>query len=138
MQQPKQPQHIPGRPRPKLVSEINVSQAGPQMGIETIGYRLGYARVSTLEQDEALQRDALRAAGCDRIFVNKASGKVERRSALDNLLEQFRPGDSLVVWRTGSAGLSGISSTSWSSSTVGAWPFKASPRTLTPSLLAAG
>ncbi len=37
-------------------------------------YRLGYARVSMLQQDEALQRDALQAVGCDRIFVDKASG----------------------------------------------------------------
>ncbi len=99
MKQPKQPQHIRGRPRPELVSEINVLQARPQTGTETGNYRLGYARVSTLEQDEALQRDALTAVGCDRIFVDKASGRLEHRPALDTLLEQLRPGDSLVVWR---------------------------------------
>ncbi len=99
MRQPKQPQHIRGGLRPELVSEINVSQARPHTVTGTGGYRLGYARVSTLEQDEALQRDALTAAGCDRIFVDKASGRLERRSALDGLLEQVRPGDTLVVWR---------------------------------------
>ncbi len=62
-------------------------------------FKIGYARVSTLQQDEALQLDALRAAGCDRIFVDKASGKLESRPALDDLLAQARPGDSLVVWR---------------------------------------
>jgi len=62
-------------------------------------YKIGYARVSTLQQDEALQLDALRAAGCDRIFVDKASGKLESRPALDDLLAQARRGDSLVVWR---------------------------------------
>ena len=62
-------------------------------------YKIGYARVSTLQQDEALQLDALRAAGCDRIFVDKASGKLERRPALDDLLAHARPSDSLVVWR---------------------------------------
>jgi DNA invertase Pin-like site-specific DNA recombinase len=62
-------------------------------------YRLGYARVSTLQQDEALQHDALHTAGCDRIFVDKASGKLEHRPALDDLLAQARPGDSVVVWR---------------------------------------
>lgn len=62
-------------------------------------YKIGYARVSTLQQDEALQLDALRAAGVDRLFVDKASGKVERRPALDDLLAQARPGDSLLVWR---------------------------------------
>jgi DNA invertase Pin-like site-specific DNA recombinase len=63
------------------------------------GYRLGYARVSTLDQDPALQHDALLAAGCQRIFVDKASGKLESRPALDDLLEQVRPGDTVVVWR---------------------------------------
>jgi DNA invertase Pin-like site-specific DNA recombinase len=63
------------------------------------GYRLGYARVSTLEQDESLQRDALDAAGCDRIFVDKASGKLDSRPALGAMLEQLRPGDTVVVWR---------------------------------------
>ena len=63
------------------------------------GYSIGYARVSTLEQDEALQHDALTAAGCQRIFVDKASGKLEHRPALDAMLEQLRPGDSVTVWR---------------------------------------
>jgi DNA invertase Pin-like site-specific DNA recombinase len=62
-------------------------------------YRLGYARVSTLDQDPALQHDALTKAGCKRIFVDKASGKLESRPALDDLLAQARPGDTLVVWR---------------------------------------
>src|SRR6478735_3837147 len=60
---------------------------------------LGYARVSTLEQDEALQLDALRAAGCGRVFVDKASGKLAQRPQLDALLDQLRPGDTVVVWR---------------------------------------
>ena len=55
--------------------------------------------MSTLEQDEALQRDALTAAGCQRIFVDKVSGKLEHRPALDAMLEQLRPGDSVTVWR---------------------------------------
>ncbi len=66
---------------------------------EGTGYRLGYARVSTHEQDPALQHGALVAAGCQRIFVDKASGKLESRPAFDDLLEQVRPGDTLVVWR---------------------------------------
>jgi DNA invertase Pin-like site-specific DNA recombinase len=60
---------------------------------------LGYARVSTLEQDEALQVDALRSAGCARVFVDKTSGKLEHRPALDQLVDQLRPGDTLAVWR---------------------------------------
>jgi len=63
------------------------------------GYKIGYARVSTLDQDEALQHDALTAAGCARIFTDKASGKLEHRPALDALLGQLRPGDTVVVWR---------------------------------------
>jgi DNA invertase Pin-like site-specific DNA recombinase len=63
------------------------------------GYRIGYARVSTLEQDEALQHDALTAAGCQKVFVDKASGKLEHRPALDAMLDQLRPGDSVTVWR---------------------------------------
>ncbi|MCE0488140.1 recombinase family protein [Ornithinimicrobium sediminis] len=62
-------------------------------------YLLGYARVSTLEQDEALQVDALTAAGCGRIFVDKASGSLQHRPQLDALLEHLRPGDTVVVWR---------------------------------------
>ena len=62
-------------------------------------YQLGYARVSTLEQDEALQLDALQSAGVDRMFVDKASGKLEARPALDDLLAHARPGDTVVVWR---------------------------------------
>ncbi|NYG07781.1 DNA invertase Pin-like site-specific DNA recombinase [Phycicoccus badiiscoriae] len=63
------------------------------------GYRIGYARVSTLEQDEALQHDALTRAGCHRIFTDKASGKLAQRPALDAMSEQLRPGDTVVVWR---------------------------------------
>jgi DNA invertase Pin-like site-specific DNA recombinase len=69
------------------------------MGIETDHSMLGYARVSTFEQDEALQVDALRSAGCARVFVDKASGKLEHRPQLDALLDQLRPGDTVVVWR---------------------------------------
>ena len=71
------------------------------MTIETTSarYLVGYARVSTLEQDEALQIDALKSAGCDRLYVDKASGTLERRPALDLMLDQLRTGDTVVVWR---------------------------------------
>ncbi|GAA5031874.1 recombinase family protein [Terrabacter aeriphilus] len=46
-----------------------------------------------------MQRDALQAAGCQRIFTDKASGKLEHRPALDVMLDQLRPGDTVVVWR---------------------------------------
>ena len=60
---------------------------------------LGYARVSTAEQDASLQLDALRAAGCLKVFTDKASGSLDRRPQLDRLLDQLRPGDTIVVWR---------------------------------------
>ena len=59
----------------------------------------GYARVSTHQQDEALQRDALEAAGVDRIYVDHASGATSSRPALDQLLGQVRSGDTVVIWR---------------------------------------
>jgi DNA invertase Pin-like site-specific DNA recombinase len=65
----------------------------------TSGLSFGYARVSTSDQDEALQLDALQAARCERIFVDKASGKLEHRPALDEMLGVLRAGDTLVVWR---------------------------------------
>lgn len=61
--------------------------------------RFGYLRVSTADQNEDLQLDALRAAGCDRVFSDHASGKVDKRPGLDGLLDQLRQGDVLVVWR---------------------------------------
>jgi len=64
-----------------------------------MGHLLGYARVSTTDQDAALQIDALTGAGCFRIFTDKASGSLESRPELDKLLDQIRPGDTLVVWR---------------------------------------
>jgi DNA invertase Pin-like site-specific DNA recombinase len=64
-----------------------------------MGYLLGYARVSTSDQDAALQVDALNAAGCYRVFVDTMSGSLQHRPELDKLLDQIRPGDTLVVWR---------------------------------------
>ncbi|MGI0129042.1 MAG: recombinase family protein [Thermoplasmata archaeon] len=64
-----------------------------------MGHLLGYARVSTLDQNPDLQLDALKSAGCYRVFVDHASGTVESRPQLDALLDQLRPGDTLVVWK---------------------------------------
>lgn len=64
-----------------------------------MGHSLGYARVSTSDQDAALQIDALNAAGCYRLFVDTTSGATEHRPELDKLLDQLRPGDTFVVWR---------------------------------------
>ena len=60
---------------------------------------VGYARVSTLEQDTSLQIDALEQAGCERIFRDKVSGAKTERPGLQEALDFLRKGDSLVVWR---------------------------------------
>lgn len=60
---------------------------------------VGYARVSTQEQDAELQLIALREAGCERIFEEKASGAQRDRPQLGAALEYMRSGDTLVVWK---------------------------------------
>ena len=60
---------------------------------------IGYARVSTNEQNLDLQRDALRSAGCEQIYTDNVSGTKARRPGLDNALSHLRRGDTLVVWR---------------------------------------
>ena len=52
------------------------------------------ARVSTGDQDVALQRDALTVAGCYRVFVDTASGALDARPALADVLDQLRPEDT--------------------------------------------
>lgn len=59
----------------------------------------GYARVSTLEQNADLQRAAVSAAGCRRVFTDHVAGVRDRRPELDRVLEGPGPGDTLVVWR---------------------------------------
>jgi DNA invertase Pin-like site-specific DNA recombinase len=59
----------------------------------------GYARVSTDEQTNRLQLDALGAAGCERTFSERVSGAVAERPVLAELLSRSREGDTLVVWR---------------------------------------
>jgi len=61
--------------------------------------KIGYARVSTLDQNSELQLDALKAAGCEKIFDDKLSGSTADRPGLTEALAYVRPGDSLVVWR---------------------------------------
>ncbi len=60
---------------------------------------IGYARVSTFEQILDLQRDALDAAGCKKIFTDTASGGRSDRPGLQQALDYVREGDVLVVWR---------------------------------------
>ena len=61
--------------------------------------KIGYARVSTDDQNLSLQLDALQAAGCDKVFQDHVSGAVEKRPGLDAALAVLQPGDVLTVWR---------------------------------------
>ena len=65
----------------------------------THSHFIGYARVSTLDQNPQLQLDALKAAGCQKLFVEKASGSKEGRPQLAAALDYMRAGDTLVVWK---------------------------------------
>jgi DNA invertase Pin-like site-specific DNA recombinase len=62
--------------------------------------RIGYARVSTQDQNLDLQTDALNNEGCEKIYSDKISGtKREKREGLERALEDLREGDTLVVWK---------------------------------------
>lgn len=69
--------------------------------IEPTGYLVGYARVSTQEQNLDLQIEALRKAGVkeDNLHIEKVSGASKRRPALELAIKDLREGDTLVVWR---------------------------------------
>ena len=58
---------------------------------------IGYARVSTADQDLALQTDALTRAGCEKLFTDKASGAKADRPGLAEALRFARAGDCLVI-----------------------------------------
>ncbi|MDR3369070.1 recombinase family protein [Rhodoferax sp.] len=60
---------------------------------------VGYARVSTDDQNLDLQLDALKAAGCEQLFTDKVSGASKSKEGLDDALRYARKGDTLVVWK---------------------------------------
>src|SRR3954464_7335141 len=60
---------------------------------------IGYARVSTIEQTLDLQRDALKGAGCEKLYTDTASGAKAERKGLEQALATARAGDTLAVWR---------------------------------------
>ena len=61
--------------------------------------KIGYARVSTQDQNLDLQLRALKKAGCRKIFQEKVSGATRARPELQRMLEHLREGDVLVVWK---------------------------------------
>ena len=60
---------------------------------------IGYARVSTLDQNLQHQIDAIKDAGCKKIFIEKISGASKNRKQLEEALNYMREGDTLVVWK---------------------------------------
>lgn len=80
-----------GRARAWVPPTADLAMAKPML--------IGYALVSTVEQNLALQRDALTEAGCQRIFTEQMPGAVTDRPALYDALEFARSGDTLIVWK---------------------------------------
>ncbi len=68
-------------------------------GLRDKGLLIGYARVSTQDQNLELQTEALRNAGCKKIFEDRASGSRAERLGLTQARESLRAGDTLVVWK---------------------------------------
>src|ERR1700693_3168778 len=94
-----------GRSPPECPETLDFGWQAGQHGFRTgkrtsrpLAY-VGYARVSTLDQDPALQFDALTAAGCTKVFEDRASGAKADRAGLHAALEYMRDGDVLIVWK---------------------------------------
>ena len=78
----------------RTLSELNKKTDKPYLMTA-----VGYARVSTGDQDTALQIDALRKAGCEKLFEDKASGVKTDRPGLAEAIRYARDGDTLTVWK---------------------------------------
>jgi DNA invertase Pin-like site-specific DNA recombinase len=83
----------------KLSPETPVSKSSSGDEFLEKNVLVGYARVTTQDQKTELQIDALSAVGCERIFVEKASGAQRDRPELKAALEYVRAGDTIVVWK---------------------------------------
>jgi DNA invertase Pin-like site-specific DNA recombinase len=64
-----------------------------------VGHKIGYARVSTADQDPQLQLDALAAEGCLKIYKDVATGTKADRPQWQACLDDLRPGDTLIIWK---------------------------------------
>ena len=90
------------KPVSQLVTETTVPRRATVMSNDT--NQIGYARVSRADQNPQLQIDALKRAGCTKIFVDRMSGSQMDRPQLGAALEYLRPGDTLVLWKLDRAG----------------------------------
>src|SRR4051812_12847633 len=61
--------------------------------------KIGYARVSTNDQNLDLQINELQKAGCEKIYQEKVSGKLKDRPELESMMNQLRSGDQVIVWK---------------------------------------
>src|SRR6202171_976930 len=93
--------HPAARPKRQrsLAAKVARARSSDAGDITAKPMRIGYARVSTVDQNLALQRDALTEAGCAKIFTEQMSGAVTDRPALHDALEFARSGDTLIVWK---------------------------------------
>jgi predicted site-specific integrase-resolvase len=109
------------------------------LDILTGGLRIGYARTSKQDQNLDLQRDALIAAGCTRIYEEQISGARANRPELEQMLKALRPGDTVVVWQLSRFGrsLSHLLS-SWPNWKPCRFASNRSPNTSTPARRAGG
>ena len=78
------------------------------------GPPIGYARVSTEDQNLALQLDALKKIGCERVFTDKIGGGQVARPGPTDALSHLRTGDTLVVWKLNRLGRKSRASSTWS------------------------
>jgi len=69
-----------------------------------VGDKIGYARVSTADQNPEMQLDALSAAGCLKVYTDTATGTKVDRPQWIRCLEDLRPGDTLVIWKIADSG----------------------------------
>lgn len=81
---------------------------GPDIPENSVSMKFGYARVSTDDQNLGMQIEALKRAGCDKIFEEKTSGATFQRKQLQLLDRYLRPGDTLVVWKLDRLGRNSI------------------------------
>src|SRR5260370_18696396 len=86
-----------GRAPPGSAGDLDARGARQSAGVTDM--LIGYARVSTADQNLDLQHDALAAAGCEKVFEDKASGARDDRPGLRDALSHCRPGDGIVVYK---------------------------------------